>query len=177
MLEMSATAPVRPASSEYAPYYESYVSLVPDADVVETLEREGAETLALLRSLDEEKGAHRYEPGKWSVKQLVGHLNDTERLFAYRLLSIARGDRQPLPGMDQDEWMAGVDFDARTLASLAEEFGAVRASTLQLLRHLSLEALARRGTANGSEITARAVAYIIAGHAAHHVRVLRERYL
>ena len=174
---MSATAPVRPEANEYAPYYERYVSLVPDADPVETLERQGAETLALLRGLSEEQGAHRYEPGKWSVKQLVGHVSDGERIFSYRALAFARGDLQALPGMEQDEWVAGVDFDARTLSSLADEFETVRAATLHLLRHLSPEAWARRGTASGNEVTVRALAYVIAGHEAHHVRVLRERYL
>jgi hypothetical protein len=174
---MSATAPARPEPNEYASYYERYISLVPDADLVETLERQGAETVALLRGLSEEQGQHRYEPGKWSVKQLVGHVNDGERVFSYRALSIARGDRAALPGMEQDEWMAGVDFDARTLASLTDEFEAVRAATLQLLRHLSPEAWARRGTASDNEVSVRALAYIIAGHEAHHVRILRERYL
>ena len=174
---MSATAPARPEPNEYAAYYEKYVSLVPGNDLVETLERQGAETLALLRTLTEEQGARRYEPGKWSIKQLVGHVNDGERLFSYRALHIARGDRAPLPGMEQDEWMASVDFDARTLASLADEFEAVRSATLHLLRHLSPEAWARRGVASDNEVTARALAYIIAGHEAHHVRILRERYL
>ena len=174
---MSAPAPARPAPDEYAAYYERYISLVPEGDVVETLERQGAETLALLRGLSEEQGAHRYEPGKWSVKQLVGHVSDGERIFSYRALAFARGDSQALPGMEQDEWMAGVDFDARTLSSLIDEFESVRAATLHLLRHLSPEAWARRGTASDNEVTARALAYIIAGHEAHHVRVLRERYL
>jgi uncharacterized damage-inducible protein DinB len=175
---MSATAPAgRPEPNEYASYYERYISRVPDADLIETLERQGAETLALLRALPEERGAHRYEPGKWSIKQLVGHISDGERLFSYRALSIARGDRAPLPGMEQDEWMAGVDFDARTLADLLDEFEAVRAATLHLLRHLSPEAWVRRGTASDNEVTVRALAYIIAGHEAHHVGVLRERYL
>ena len=174
---MSAPAPARPEPNEYASYYERYISKVPDANLIETLERQGAETLALLRALPEERGGHRYEPGKWSIKQLVGHISDGERLFSYRALSIARGDRAPLPGMEQEEWMAGVDFDARTLADLVDEFEAVRGATLHLLRHLSPEAWARRGTASGNEVTARALAYVIAGHEAHHVRVLRERYL
>src|SRR5215213_2506495 len=175
---MSATAPAgRPEPNEYASYYEKYISLVPDADLIQTLERQGAETLALLRALPEERGGHRYEPGKWSIKQLVGHISDGERLFSYRALSIARGDRAPLPGMEQEEWMANVDFDARTLADLLDEFEAVCAATLHLLRHLSPEAWARRGTASDNEVTVRALAYIIAGHEAHHVGVLRERYL
>lgn len=174
---MSAAAPDRPEPGEYASGYERYISLVPDEDLVKTLERQGAETLALLRALGEEKGAHRYEPGKWSVKQLVGHINDGERLFSYRALAFARGDSQPLPGMEQEEWMAGADFDARTLSDLADEFEAVRSATLHLFRHLPPEAWARRGSASGSEVTVRALAYVIAGHEAHHVRVLRERYL
>jgi uncharacterized damage-inducible protein DinB len=174
---MSATAPARPEPNEYASYYEIYVSKVPDADLIQTLERQGAETLALLRALPEERGAHRYEPGKWSVKQVVGHISDGERLFSYRALSIARGDSAPLPGMEQEEWMAGADFDARSLADLLDEFEAVRASTLHLLRHLTSEAWARRGVASDNEVTVRALAYIIAGHEAHHVGVLRERYL
>ena len=174
---MSAPVPVRPEANEYAPYYEKYISLVPEGDVTAALERQGAETLALLRALPEERGGHRYEPGKWSVRQVVGHVNDGERIFAYRALAIARGERASLPGMDQEEYMAGVDFDARTLSDLADEFEAVRASTLHLLRHLSPEAWARRGTASDNEVTVRALAYIIAGHEAHHVGVLRERYL
>jgi hypothetical protein len=175
---MSAAAPAgRPESNEYAPSYEAYVSKVSGADVVGTLERQGAETLALLRGLPEERGAHRYGADKWSVKQLVGHISDGERLFSYRALSIARGDRAPLPGMEQDVWMAGVDFDSRTLASLADEFESVRAATLHLLRHLTPEAWARRGVASDNEVTVRALAYIIAGHEAHHVGILRERYL
>ncbi len=174
---MSAASPARPESSEYAPYYERYISLVPDEDLVQTLERQGAGTLALLRGLPEERGAHRYAPGKWSVKQLVGHVSDGERIFSYRALAFARGDPQALPGMEQEEWMAGADFDARTLSDLLDEFEAVRAATLHLLRHLSPEAWARRGVASDNEVTVRALAYIIAGHEAHHVRVLRERYL
>ncbi len=174
---MSATAPARPAPDEYAAYYEKYVSLVPEGGVAETLERQAAETLALLRGLGEEQGGHRYGPGKWSVKQLIGHVIDTERIFAYRALAIARGERAPLPGMDQDEYMAGSDFDARTLAGLADEFEAVRRGNVLMFRALGPEAWARRGTASDNEVTVRALAYILAGHEAHHVRILRERYL
>lgn len=174
---MSATAPARPEPDEYAAYYEKYVSLVPEGEVTATLERQGAETLALLRGLTEERGAHRYGAGKWSVKQVVGHVVDTERIFAYRALAIARGERQPLPGMDQDEYMAGADFDARTLASLTDEFEAVRRGNVLMLRGLSAEAWARRGTASDNEVTVRALAHIMAGHETHHINILRERYL
>ena len=174
---MSAPAPARPEPNEYASYYEKYVSLVPDAGLVETLERQGAETLALLRGVTEERAGHRYGEGKWSVKQVVGHIVDVERIFAYRALAIARGERQPLPGMDQDEYMAGADFDSRTLADILDEFEAVRRANVLMLRGLKPEAWSRRGTASDNEVTVRALAYILAGHEAHHVRILRERYL
>src|SRR5207237_3937163 len=119
---MSATAPIRPEKNEYASYYDKYVSLVPDADVVETLERQIEETLALLRGVGEERAGHRYAPGKWSIKEVVGHLIDTERIFAYRALAIARGEQQYLPGMEQNEYMADANFDARTLEDMLEEF-------------------------------------------------------
>lgn len=174
---MSATAFARPEENEYAPYYGKYVSLVPDADVVETLERQIEDTLALLGGVGEERAAHRYEPGKWSIKEVVGHLIDAERIFAYRALAIARGEQKPLPGMDQDEYMAGANFDARTLADLAEEFAHVRRANVLMLRGLSADAWSRRGVASDNEVTVRAIAYIIAGHEAHHVRILRTRYL
>jgi uncharacterized damage-inducible protein DinB len=174
---MSAPAPAKPESNEYASYYEKYVSLVPDANVVETLERQIEDTLALLRAVPEERGGHAYEAGKWSIKQVVGHIIDAERIFAYRALAIARGEKQPLPGMDQEEYMAGVDFDARTLADLLDEFAHLRSANVHMLRGLDADAWARRGVASNNEVTVRALTYIIAGHEAHHVRILRERYL
>lgn len=172
----ASTAPARPAPGEYAPYYERYVSLVA-GDVLETLERQGAETVALLGGLTEERGGSRYAPGKWSVKELVGHMIDTERVFAYRLLRVARGDRTPMEGFDQDPYVANSNADARTLQSLASEYGHVRAATLALARGLDSAAWSRSGVANENEVTARALAHIIAGHEAHHVGILRERYL
>lgn len=174
---MSATAPAKPETGEYAPYYEKYVSLVAEGDVVETLKRQIEETLALLGTVGEERAGYRYEPGKWSIKQVVGHLIDTERIFAYRALVIARGERQPLPGMEQDEYMARADFDSRSLADLAEEFSHVRRANVLMLRGLSAEDWSRRGVASDNEVTVRAIAYIMAGHEAHHVQILRARYL
>lgn len=174
---MSATAPARPATDEYASYYEKYVSLVPEADIVQTLERQAEETLTLLRSIDEERAASRYDAGKWSVKQVVGHITDGERVFAYRALRFARGDQTPLPGFDQDDFMRDANFDARTLASLTEEYESVRAATLSLLRSLDASAWQRRGTASDNPVSVRALAHIIAGHELHHVNILRERYL
>jgi uncharacterized damage-inducible protein DinB len=171
---MSATAP---AASEYAPYFEKYVSLVPAGDVVETLERQAAETLALLRGLDEERAGSRYEPGKWSIKQIVGHLADAERVFAYRALCFARGDRTPLPGFEQDDYVRGANFDARPITDLADEFEAVRRATVALFRQLDDESWRRTGTANDNPFTVRAIAHIIAGHELHHLGVLKTKYL
>ncbi len=175
---MSATAPAaRPDATEYASAYENYVALVPGDDVIAVLSRQRAETRDLLRGIPEDAADSRYAPGKWSIKELVGHIIDGERVFAYRALRFARGDRTPLAGFDQDPYVAAANSDARTLASLAEEFEHVRASTVLLLQSLDGEAWQRRGTASDNEISVRALAYIIAGHEAHHVRILRERYL
>ncbi len=174
---MSAAAPARPEAGEYAPYYEKYVAQVPGGDIIETLERQSADTLSLLRSLNEEQGASRYESGKWSVKEVVGHIIDCERVFAYRALRFARDDRTPLSGFDQDDFARAAGFDSRALPSLAGEYESVRAATLTLQPSLDAEAWRRRGTANDNEVTVRALAHIIAGHELHHVKILRERYL
>jgi hypothetical protein len=167
----------KPAKDEYAPYYEKYTSLVLEGDVLATLDQQLAATLALLRSLPEQQGNHRYAPEKWSIKELVGHVIDTERIFAYRALRIARGDQTPLPGFEQDGYITNGNFDSRQLADLAAEFETVRQSTLFLLRHLSDEAWVRRGVASENEVTVRALAHIIAGHELHHLEILRSRYL
>ena len=175
---MSAAAPAsRPEPGEYAPYFEKYVSLVPSGDVVEILERQLEATLALLGGLGEERAGARYEPGKWSVKELVGHLVDAERVFAYRALHFARGDQTPLPGFEQDDYVRGGNFDARTLKDLLEEFASVRRSTVALLRPLDEETWRRTGTANDNPFSVRALAHIIAGHELHHVNVLKTKYL
>jgi hypothetical protein len=174
---MSATAPSKPRTDEYASYYERYVSLVPEGDVVETLSRQSGETLALLRSIPEGRAGHAYEPGKWSIKQLVGHVIDGERIFAYRALAIARGDRASLPGMEQDEYMEHARFDERTLAVLCDEFEHVRRANVLMMRGFDADAWARRGVASDNEVSVLALAHIIAGHELHHVQVLRERYL
>jgi uncharacterized damage-inducible protein DinB len=174
---MSAPAPARPAQDEYAPYYEKYVSLVPDGNIVATLERQAADTLALLRGVPEEKASSRYEPGKWSVKEVIGHVIDSERIFSYRALRFARNDQTPLPGYEQDDYARAANYDARTIADLADDFERVRAATVSLLRSLDAEAWTRRGTASDNPVSVRALAHIIAGHELHHVGILRERYL
>ncbi|HJU64164.1 MAG TPA: DinB family protein [Gemmatimonadaceae bacterium] len=167
----------RPEAADYAPYYGRYIEQVPDGDVLRLLEDQISSTLRLLRGIPEERGGHRYAPEKWSIKDVVGHLSDAERIFAYRSLRIARGDETPLPGFDQDPYVTNGNFDRRTLADLASELESVRAATLSLFRGLDAAAFARRGTASGVVFTVRALPYIIAGHERHHVTILRSRYL
>jgi len=168
------------ADDEHAPYYGRYVSRAKDAvgegDAVAHLAAQGERTAALLRGLSPERAGFRYEPGKWSVREVVGHMADTERIMAYRALRFGRGDETPLPGMDQDVFMAVSGFDARTIEDLADEFAAVRRATLALVSHFDDAALARRGTASDNPVTVRALVGIIAGHELHHLAILRERY-
>jgi uncharacterized damage-inducible protein DinB len=172
----TATIP-RPAPSEYVPYYETYISKVPKGDVLKVLEDQRRETQQLLGGLSDAKALHRYAPEKWSIKQVVGHLMDTERVFCYRALAFGRADANPLPGFDEQAWAPAGRFDARALKDLAAELDAVRRATIALFSGLDDEALTRRGVANNNPITVRALAWIIAGHERHHVAILRERYL
>ena len=174
---MTAALVPRPAADEYAPFYAGYIARVPDGDLCATLGAQLVDTLTLVRGIPEARGADRYATGKWSIKQVLGHVIDTERIMSYRALRIARGDATPLPGFEQDDYVPAGEFDRRTLADLVEELVAVRHATIQLLRHLDPAALARRGTANGTPVSARALAYIIAGHERHHVAILRAKYL
>jgi uncharacterized damage-inducible protein DinB len=168
----------RPAAGEeFAVFYARYVELVPDGDVVATLEGQLADTVAVLDAFGEERAGHRYAPGKWSVREVVGHCVDTERVFAFRALAAARGEAAALPGFDENAYVAAAHSDGRTLNSLLGEWTAVRRATLALFRNLDAAALARRVTANGAPASARALAWITAGHELHHRRLLRERYL
>ena len=167
----------RPSAGEYAPYYEKYVAqMAGESDVLAALERLEPESLALWGGLDARRALHRYAPDKWSIKQLVGHLIDTERVFAFRALWFARGDPGPLPSMEQDDWVREGRFDDRPVAELAEEYRMARRSTLLLFRGLDPVTFTRRGVASGKEVTVRAFPWIIAGHERHHLAVLRERY-
>jgi hypothetical protein len=166
----------RPTSSEYAPAYGGYVSAVPEGDLLSLLERQGRETVALLRGVSEKKSQYRYAPEKWSIREVVGHVNDAERVFTYRALRFARADATPLPSFDENAWGDASNADSRALAEHLEELAAVRAATLALFRGFSEEQFARSGVASNHEITVRALAYITAGHERHHVKVLREKY-
>ena len=171
---MTSTPLPRPDESEYAPFYAGYVRLSGD-DVTSTLEQQRAEIEA-LRALAEPAATHRYAEGKWSVKEVIGHITDAERIFAYRMLRIARGDTTPLASFDEQMFVAGANFDALPMDTLIDSFAAARASTLALIAELDGGVWARTGTASGKPVSARALAHIIAGHAAHHIAILRDRY-
>jgi hypothetical protein len=173
----SAPRYARPAPTEYAAFYAGYIAAVPEGDLLDTLERQLADTTAALASLPESRGSFAYAPGKWSIKQVVGHVADAERVFAYRALRFARGDATPLAAFDENVWAPHAGTERRTLADLLDELRAVRAATLALFRHLPAEAPLRTGTASDREVSVRALAWIITGHERHHLRILRERYL
>ncbi len=167
----------RPQPQEYASYAAGYVALVPGEDVLAALTNQLLETVALLSPLSEADGDLRYAPGKWSVKELVGHVCDAERVFAYRALHISRNDPTPLAGFEQDDYVRNGPFASCRLSELVEEFMHIRRATLSLFRSLDETAWLRRGVANQDEVSVRALAYIIAGHELHHRRILQEKYL
>jgi hypothetical protein len=167
----------RPAASEYLPYYERYIGLVPEGDVVATLVNQMVETQALLRALPASVATYRYAPDKWSVNELVGHMIDSERIFTSRALRFARNDPAPMPSFDQDNYVRNATFDSYPLADLASELEAVRQATIYLFRHMDEQAWSRKGVANNAEVSVRALAYICAGHELHHREILSARYL
>jgi len=163
--------------SEAAEYYFTYINQVPDGDIVKILQEQETETVQLLRGISEEASLGRYAPGKWSVREVASHINDCERMFTFRALWFARGFDSALPSFDQDVAIAGADADGRTLSSHVDEFRAIRSATLALFGSILGDAWTRRGVASGNPFTVRALAHITAGHVAHHLRLLRERYL
>ena len=166
-----------PDRTEAAEYYFTYIDRVPEGDICELLDAQGKETLALLRGVSEEKSLQRYAPGKWSIRDVVNHLIDTERLFVFRAFWFARGFDSPLPSFDQGIAASAASADDRSWRGLVEEFGAVRAATLAFFRSLPAGAWTRRGIASDNPFSVRALAYIAAGHVIHHTGILRERYL
>jgi uncharacterized damage-inducible protein DinB len=169
--------PQRPEPSEYAAYYHRYIELVPEGDIRMILRVQLADTLALLRPLSEEQAAYRYAEDKWSIKQVIGHLFDAERIFLYRALRIARGDQTPLPGYNENVYADNAGFDQRPLANLLAELEATRAATAAFFQNLSGDAWTRTGTANSYPVSVRALAYTIAGHELHHREIVLTRYL
>lgn len=171
---LMTTAPDR---TEAAEYYFTYIDQVEEGDIRSILERQSSEALARLTEISEESSLYRYAPEKWSIRQVVSHLNDCERLFVFRALWFARGFDSPLPSFDQDIAAAEANADSRSWSAHVEEFRAVRAATVAFFQNLPDEAWTRRGIASGNPFTVRALAYITAGHVTHHMRILRERYV
>lgn len=167
----------KPEATEYAPYYEKYITLVADEHILTSLSRQLDDTLALLGSISEDRANFRYAPDKWSIKQLVGHMIDAERILSYRALRFARNDQTPLQGFEQDDYVRSGSFDDCPLSELASEFAHVRRATILLFKHLDDEAWKRTGTANDDAVSVRALAYMMAGHELHHMEILRTRYL
>ena len=177
-----ATAPALtmiapPDRSESAEYYHPYIDQVPEGDIREILRAQAADTIAFLRGIPDEKSLYRYAPDKWSIRELVSHMNDTERVFVFRAYWFARGFDSPLPSFDQNVAVSGANADKRSLSSHIDEFDSVRTSTLSFFDNLSSEAWTRRGIASDNSFTVRALAYIAAGHVAHHSKILSQRYL
>lgn len=168
---------IQPSSAEYAPFYAGYIALVPSGDITHTLQRQKDAMQELLSGLSEQQAGYRYAPGKWSVKEVVGHLIDAERIFACRALRFARNDATPLPGFEEDDYVLHGRFDERRLSDILREYGNVRAATIDLFASLHEEAWSRTGTANGAVVSVRALAWITAGHELHHRNVVQTRYM
>jgi hypothetical protein len=166
----------RPESNEHSPYFLRYISLVADGDILATLASQTTDLRRALGSLPESRAGHRYAEGKWSIREVVGHLTDTERVFGYRALCVGRGDGTPLPSFDENVFTPNSGHDSIPLAELLEEFETVRKGHLLLFRHFPAEAWTRIGVANHLPVSPRAVAYTMAGHVIHHLKGLRDNY-
>ena len=167
----------RPQPSEAAPYYSKYIDLITSENIVPAMETQMGETLEFLQGISEEKSQYSYEPGKWTIREVLNHVNDGERLFLYRAFWFARGFQDSLPSFDQDLAVKGAEANNTSWAELVEEFKNVRLATLSFFKTLPEEAWSRTGVASDYPFTVRSLAYIIAGHVAHHRNVLTERYL
>ena len=168
--------PRRPEPDEYAPYFQRYLDNVPEEDILAALKAQSDETSGRLRRIDDERSNFRYAQGKWTIKQVVGHMGDTERILAYRALSIARGETNPLPSFDEDSYVRGADFDSWPFADLVDSLAIIRRANVLMFSHLPDEAWSRRGVSGNSPSTPLGLAYAILGHERHHLRVLREKY-
>lgn len=167
----------RPSNAEYVAHFGRYVDLVPEGDIREVLEQSLRTTSELYATFTEERGGYRYAPDKWSLKQVLGHVTDNERIMSYRALRTARGDRTPLAGYDENLLVSNASFDDMPLTAIVEDYAAVRRATLTLLNGVADEAWTRTGVVSGNEASARAWIYILAGHELHHLNVIRDRYL
>ena len=167
----------RPEKNEYAEFYARYVSLVEETDIIAALLNQTNDLQQLFAEISEEKGDYRYAAGKWSVRELLGHIIDGERVFSYRALRISRGDETPLAGFEENFYVANSNFSNIKLADTLEEFSLLRQSNVLLFKNLTDEMWEKTGTASDATISVRALAYVMVGHIHHHANILRERYL
>jgi len=167
----------KPTNEEFPSYYEKYIDLVPEGSIEDTLIKQLKDTTAFLSNTSETQANYRYASGKWTLKEVIGHFTDTERIMSYRLLRIARGDQSPLAGYDDESYVKEAAFHSHSLPDLLQDFSAVRQSTVSLVRSMSEDVWSRKGIANNSEISVSALAYIIAGHELHHVKIIKDKYL
>jgi uncharacterized damage-inducible protein DinB len=167
---------MHPATDDYAPAFAGYVGLVPEDEILHAMAEQTSATQTLLAKIDESRSEYRYAEGKWSIKEMIGHLGDAERVFGYRAMCIARGEQQSLPGYDENEYMAKSGYASWKYKDTVEQWAILRAANSVLFRNLSTEAWDRRGEANGAPVTVHALARIIVGHERHHMKVLTERY-
>ncbi len=167
----------RPAKNEYPDYYVPYLDLVPEGDLLQLLKENLQKTVSLFEGISEEVGLYRYASGKWSIKEVLGHITDTERIMSYRLLRVGRGDQTPLAGFNENDYVEGAQINRLPMENILQDFTATRNATINLIQNIPAEAWANKGNANGMEITTRAIAYIIAGHQIHHCKIVEERYL
>ena len=167
----------RPRSNEHPPYYNRYIDLIEGEDILTVLDNQKQEMSDLLNSFGEEAAAFRYAPDKWSVKEVIGHIIDVERIFTYRALRFARNDKTPLPEFDQEEYIKFANFDERTLIDIADEYRLNRESTLGMFYSFKDEYFGREGTASGFKFTVRAIPFIIAGHEVHHHNIIKAEYM
>lgn len=174
---MSSSIARRPLSTDYSPDYEGYISLVPEADIVSVLREQNRQVTEFIKAIPQASAGFRYAPEKWSIREVLGHVADSERVFSYRATCLARGEQSALPGFEEKEYVRTANFDKWSLSELSAEFDNLRKANLLLLEHLDEEAWQRSGTVNQNHITVPGLVWIMAGHVRHHVNVLNERYL
>lgn len=165
-----------PQPDEYGEFYKDYIELIDSPNVIQSLIQQGQQIFSLIHTLNDEEAAYRYAASKWSVQEVLGHLIDTERIMAYRALCISRGEKKSLPGYNQDEYVNHADFSSRSLQSISTEYDALRNANISMFSSFNEEQIQRKGTANQTEVSVRALAYIIAGHEKHHLNILEEKY-
>ncbi len=167
----------KPNVTEYAPYYQRYIDLITTDDIFSFYKQQAEEIVSLFTSLSEEKASFRYAEGKWTIKEVLAHIVDSERIFGYRVLAISRGDKNPLPGFSENDYVKNGKYENRSLQSLLAEYTHLSAANLELFKSLDEEMLVQKGTASGKEVTARAILFVTIGHEKHHLEVIKSRYL